>query len=74
MKVIVLYLLRALGIFYLGRRWIADKTLILAYHGFEVLDETEFNAHLFIRSETFKRRLDYLKKYCPWSYNLEVLI
>jgi len=64
MKMIVLYVLRALGFFYLSRRWVANKTLILAYHGFEVLDETEFRNQLFIKSSTLKSRFDYLKKHC----------
>lgn len=64
MKIIVLYLMKGLGFFYLGRRLIADKTLILAYHGFEVLDETRFRDQLFIKGDKFRQRLDYLKKHC----------
>lgn len=64
MKLIVLHVLRALGFFYLSRRLVANKTLILAYHGFEVLDETRFRDQLFIKAQTLKQRFDYLKKHC----------
>lgn len=40
------------------------KTLIIAYHGFEVLDEAQFRPKLFIKGSTFKRRLQYLQKHC----------
>ncbi|MFT4924158.1 MAG: peptidoglycan/xylan/chitin deacetylase (PgdA/CDA1 family) [Phenylobacterium sp.] len=64
MKTLVLYILKFTGIFYLCRRLMANKTLILAYHGFEILDETQFDDQLFIKPVTLKRRLDYLKKHC----------
>jgi len=64
MKKIVLYILRALGVFYMCRRFIGNKTLILAYHGFEINDESQFEDQLFIKEDTLKLRLDYLKKHC----------
>ena len=64
MKLAVLYVLRALGIFYLCRKFYANKTLVLAYHGFEIADECQFRNQLFIKADTLKRRLDYLKKHC----------
>jgi hypothetical protein len=67
MKLAVLYVLRALGIFYLCRKFYANKTLVLAYHGFEIADECQFRNQLFIKADTLKRRLDYLKKALPFS-------
>lgn len=64
MKLAVLYVLRALGIFYICRKLTANKTLVLAYHGFEIDDECQFRNQLFIKAETLKRRLDYLEKHC----------
>lgn len=60
----VLYILRALGVFYICRKWIANKTLVLAYHGFEIDDECQFRDQLFIKADTLKRRLKYLEKHC----------
>lgn len=64
MKVWILHLLKALGFFHLCRRLVADKTLVLAYHGFEIADETGFRPQLFIKPETLERRLAYLQKHC----------
>ena len=64
MKILVLRILRALGLFALCRRFYADKTLILAYHGFELMDETAFRDQLFIKAQTLKTRLDYLQQHC----------
>lgn len=64
MKVIILYIFKALGLFALSRFFIANKTLILAYHGFEIWDETSHLPNMFIKKSTFKQRLAYLKKHC----------
>ena len=64
MKIIFLYLLKWLGVFNLTRFLIRKKTLILTYHGFEVIDETKFRPKLFIKKSTFDQRLQYLKKHC----------
>lgn len=63
MKSIILYVFKYLGGFWFARKLVCNKTLILAYHSFETIDETNFRPKLFIKSSTFERRLRYLKKY-----------
>lgn len=63
MKLLFLYLIKILGGFWVARKLIRHKTLILAYHGFEVLDETQFRPQLFIKKATLERRLKYLKQH-----------
>jgi len=63
-KLFLLYFLKALGVFWICRKLVKDKTLILAYHGFETVDETTFRDKLFMKKNTFIKRLDYLVKYC----------
>ena len=64
MKLFVLYVLRGLGFVALGRRLFANKTLILAYHGFALLDARIVDPLLFISGKTLQKRLNYLKKHC----------
>lgn len=64
MKISILYLIKFLGGFWLFRKLIRHKTLILAYHSFEVFDESEFRPNLFIKPSTLTRRLEYLKAHC----------
>lgn len=64
MKLAFLYIMRAFGIFFVCRKLTENKTLVLAYHAFEIDDECQFRNQLFIKPETLKRRLDYLKKHC----------
>jgi peptidoglycan/xylan/chitin deacetylase (PgdA/CDA1 family) len=64
MKEKILYAVKYLGGFWLTRKLIRNKTLILAYHGFELVDETSFRPKLFIKSSTFKQRLRYLQQHC----------
>jgi hypothetical protein len=48
------------GLFALARRLTPGGLRILCYHGFAVDDESEFRPGLFIRVETFRRRLAHL--------------
>ncbi len=64
MKIIILNILKYIGGFRLCRKLIRNKVLILAYHGFEVHDETSFRPMLFTKTSTFEARLAYLGKYC----------
>lgn len=63
MKLLFLYLIKILGGFWIARKLMRNKVLILAYHGFEVLDEAKFRPKLFIKKATFENRLKYLKQY-----------
>lgn len=56
-KMAVLYLCRALGLFYLARYLTRDRLRILCYHGFELKDESRFRGGLFMRPGTFGKRL-----------------
>jgi peptidoglycan/xylan/chitin deacetylase (PgdA/CDA1 family) len=64
MKEKILFAVKSLGGFWLTRKLIRNKTLILAYHGFELVDETSFRPKLFIKSSTFKQRLRYIQEHC----------
>ena len=58
----VLYPAKWLGLFRLARRITRRKLRILGYHGFASADEAEFRPGLFIRPETFRRRLAHLAR------------
>jgi peptidoglycan/xylan/chitin deacetylase (PgdA/CDA1 family) len=60
LKRAVYHLCKWAGLFALARRLTPGGLRILCYHGFAVADETEFRPGLFIRAETFRRRLAYL--------------
>lgn len=60
LKLILLRLARAAGLFALARRLTADKLRILAYHGGSVADEHEFKPGLFMTPATFRARLESL--------------
>jgi peptidoglycan/xylan/chitin deacetylase (PgdA/CDA1 family) len=49
-----------LGLFALAR-WVTRSSLrILCYHGFALSDESSFRPKLFMRPETFQRRMEYI--------------
>ncbi len=52
-----------LGLFHVSRYLMKDKLQILCYHGFETSDESSFRPNLFIKKETFARRLALISKY-----------
>ena len=54
---LLLHVARALGIFALARRLTSRWVRILCYHGISIGDQHEFSPGLFMRSETFERRL-----------------
>lgn len=62
-KSAVLHAAKVLGLFRLSRRLTRDALRILCYHGISLDDEHEFRRKLFMRSETFRRRLDILARY-----------
>lgn len=62
LKILVLWLARAAGLFLLMRRITASRIRILCYHGGCLGDENEFNSKLFCSTNTFRKRLDWLQK------------
>lgn len=61
MKTTILFFLKWIGFFRISRFLIRKKLLILAYHGVEISDESSFSPELFIKQETLKKRMEYLK-------------
>lgn len=60
-KLIALNIAKYAGLFAIAK-WATRRILrILGYHGFEILDEGIVNPLLFMRGESFARRLDWLK-------------
>lgn len=64
-KLIVLYVGKWLGLFYVSRRITRKGLRILCYHGIEMEDESRFRSSLFMSEQKFCKRVDYLsrKKY-----------
>ncbi len=60
-KQAILVSARVLGVFGLSRRLTRRSLRILCYHGFSARDEHLFRPQLFIRPETFRARMDFLK-------------
>lgn len=60
MKNIVLYIFKYFGIFWVCKRLIRGKLVVLAYHGNELFDECSFRPKLFIKKSTLETRLRYL--------------
>lgn len=63
LKKIVLHGCWVTGLFHLSCYLMRDKLQILCYHGFEMFDECNFRPMLFIKKETFSRRLELISKY-----------
>jgi peptidoglycan/xylan/chitin deacetylase (PgdA/CDA1 family) len=63
LKQAVLSLCKTFGLFALTRYAYRRRLLILCYHGFELVDESSLRPQLFMRGETFSRRLDILRRY-----------
>jgi peptidoglycan/xylan/chitin deacetylase (PgdA/CDA1 family) len=57
-----LYGARLLGVFALTQFLTRKHLRILCYHGFSILDEHEVMPHVFMRRETFVRRMQILKR------------
>src|SRR5215469_3174368 len=62
-KLFGLQMCRGLGLFHLVREsgWRSRRLLILAYHGFSLLDEHLWNPELFLPAAEFESRLASLK-------------
>lgn len=60
MKRAFLHVSRLLGLFRLSRWLLRKRLLILCYHGFELRDEAAFRPGMFMREETFRRRMEML--------------
>jgi peptidoglycan/xylan/chitin deacetylase (PgdA/CDA1 family) len=63
LKTGVLHASKGLGLFHLARRLTRDGLRILCYHAFAFEDESSFRARMFLRPETFQKRLEFLKKH-----------
>jgi len=61
LKTVLLKVSKLLGLFWIARRITRRRLRILCYHGFELKDESQFRPKLFIRCDTFRNRLDYLR-------------
>ena len=59
-KLAFLHFSRLLGLFYLSRRLSRRALRVICYHGFVLADEHLFRPSLFIKPETFARRLAFL--------------
>ena len=62
-KLLLLRVVRACGGFALARRLTRHQLRVLAYHGIAIDDEADFRGGLFMRPETFERRLALLERY-----------
>jgi peptidoglycan/xylan/chitin deacetylase (PgdA/CDA1 family) len=61
-RLVVYRIARTLGLFSLARWLTRHKLRILAYHGFELHDESRFAPSMFMRPDTFAARLDLLRR------------
>jgi peptidoglycan/xylan/chitin deacetylase (PgdA/CDA1 family) len=62
LKQAFLYIARALGAFRLSRYLTRHRLRILCYHGFSIGDEFVRLPHMFMRGETFRRRMALLER------------
>jgi len=62
-KLLTLLILKYLGGFHLARFLTRRGLRILCYHGFSIGDQHEFEDVLFVRLQTFERRIKLLKKW-----------
>lgn len=63
LKHVILYLSKYLGLFWLARYLTRKGLRILCYHGFVLADEDRFRHGLFLRPETFRRRMQWLAQH-----------
>lgn len=57
LKLLFLHTCWYLGLFHVSKWLMRNKVLILCYHGYELQDETQFRPKLFIKPDTFDRRM-----------------
>jgi peptidoglycan/xylan/chitin deacetylase (PgdA/CDA1 family) len=62
LKLLVLALIRSAGGFALARKLTRNRLRILCYHGFATGDEYENAPYMFMRGETFRRRMQLLHR------------
>jgi peptidoglycan/xylan/chitin deacetylase (PgdA/CDA1 family) len=62
-KLTLLFVLKALGLFNLARWLTRHRLKILCYHGFALADEADFRPQLFIKPESFEQRLATIRRY-----------
>lgn len=62
-KLTILWVLRALGLFWLGRMLTQHTLTIVGWHGVSTLDEHARFPELFISQQSLRRRLEFLKKH-----------
>ena len=62
-KLFVFYTCKFLGLFYIARKMTRRGLRILCYHGLATDNEYVFKPKLFIRPETFRHRMDLLRKH-----------
>lgn len=69
-KLSVLIALKFIGFFHLAKYLTRKNLKILCYHGFSEEDQYLYDDFLFIKEETFERRMELLKK---WKMNVATL-
>src|SRR5262249_35972187 len=62
LKRFVLTFAKCIGLFSFARYVTRDGLRILCYHGFAVAEEYKYRSKLFIRTELFRRRIEYLQR------------
>jgi len=60
LKLLLLWLARSIGLFWLARRLTRRGFVIVGWHGVSLSNEHERFTSLFVSPETFRRRLDYV--------------
>lgn len=60
-KIACLFIIKSCGGFWLTRQFNKGNTCVLCYHGFAYDDEYLFRPKLFMRPQTFARRMEWLK-------------
>jgi peptidoglycan/xylan/chitin deacetylase (PgdA/CDA1 family) len=62
LKRVLLYCIRLVGGFAIAQRITRTQLRILCYHGFSISDEHELAPYVFMRTDTFARRMGILRK------------
>lgn len=62
LKIVFLIISKYAGLFRVSRYLTKNGLRILCYHGIALADESEFRPQLFMKPETLKKRLNYLKE------------
>lgn len=63
LKLTVLFVFRAIGLFFVARWLTRRKLKIICFHGFQLHDECAFRPKLFMSPETLERRLKSIRRY-----------